>query len=65
LRERGRENSNRLTERITRMHKKIDMPLPDKIIQNEGDLDNAVRELSDYLRKVYQDSKVQIKKHPD
>ncbi|MFW9906567.1 MAG: hypothetical protein ACFFFH_19830 [Candidatus Thorarchaeota archaeon] len=55
---RGREDSNHLFERFTRMQKKIDMPFPDKIIQNEGDLDLAVQELRDYLRTIYQDSKI-------
>lgn len=65
IKNRGREDSNRLTERFTRMQKKIDMPIPDKIIQNEGDLDNAVLKLSDYLGKIYQDSKNQIEKNSD
>ncbi len=65
IKNRGREDSNRLTERFTRMQKKIDIPIPDKIIQNEGDLDKAVLELSDYLGKIYQDSKNQIEKYPD
>ena len=54
---RGREDSNHLADRFTRMQKKIDMPPPDIIIKNEGDLDIAVGHLSDYLRKIYQDSK--------
>lgn len=57
IKTRGRENSNHLDKRVTRMHEEIDMPLPDKIIHNDGDLDNAVHELSSYLRKIYQDSK--------
>lgn len=63
LKARGREDSNRLAERVTRMQKEIDMPLPDKIIQNEGDLDNTVHELSNHLRKLYQESK-NIQKNP-
>lgn len=59
IKNRGREDSNNLAERLTRMRKKIDMPFPDKIIENEGDLDVAVHEFSDYLRKIYQASKIQ------
>ncbi|MFX1506790.1 MAG: hypothetical protein ACFFDC_11870 [Promethearchaeota archaeon] len=58
IKNRGREDSNHLADRFNRMHKKINMPFPDKVIQNEGDLEIAVQELSDYLRKVYQDSKI-------
>jgi phosphonate metabolism protein PhnN/1,5-bisphosphokinase (PRPP-forming) len=59
IKNRGREDSKHLTDRLTRMQKKIDMPFPDKIIENEGDLDIAVQEFRDYLRKIYQDSKIQ------
>ena len=47
------------------MHTKIDMPPPDKIVENEGDLDKAVYELSEYLRKIYNDSKKQSEKDSD
>jgi phosphonate metabolism protein PhnN/1,5-bisphosphokinase (PRPP-forming) len=59
IKNRGREDSKHLTDRLTRMQKKIDMPFPNKIIKNEGDLDIAVQEFRDYLRKIYQDSKIQ------
>ena len=58
IKNRGREESNHLANRFTRMRKEIDMPFPDIIIQNEGDLNIAVQEFSDYLRKIYQDSKI-------
>ena len=59
IKNRGREDSKHLVDRLIRMRKKIDMPFADKIIENEGDLDVAVHEFSDYLRKIYQDSKIQ------
>lgn len=65
LKERGREESDHLVDRLTRMQTTIDMPPPDKIVENEGDLDKAVRELSDYLRKIYNDSKKQSEKESD
>ena len=65
LKERGREESDHLVDRLTRMHTTIDMPPPDKIVENEGDLDKAIYELSDYLRKIYNDSKKQSEKDSD
>ncbi|UCE14775.1 MAG: hypothetical protein JSV04_06235 [Candidatus Heimdallarchaeota archaeon] len=54
---RGRENSKHLAPRVSRMQNEIDLPLPDKIIHNNGDLDSTVHELSSYVRKIYQDTK--------
>ena len=65
LKERGREDSGHLNDRLTRMHTTIDMPPPDKIVENDGDLNNAVNDFCDYLRKIYQDSKKHIEKYPD
>ncbi|MHA2246215.1 MAG: hypothetical protein ACXADY_14720 [Candidatus Hodarchaeales archaeon] len=62
---RGRETDNRLTERLIRMHEKIDIPVPNKIVHNDGDLERAVNELSDFLKTIYLDFKqkeVQISK---
>ncbi|MFX1515813.1 MAG: hypothetical protein ACFFC6_05845 [Promethearchaeota archaeon] len=65
LKERGREDSGHLTDRLTRMHTTIDMPPPDKIVENDGDLNNTVNDFCDYLRKIYQDSRKRVEKNPD
>ncbi len=57
IKARGRETDNRLTERLTRMQEKIDIPAPNKIILNDGDLEKAVHELSDFLKTSYLDIK--------
>ncbi|UCG03270.1 MAG: hypothetical protein JSW11_04615 [Candidatus Heimdallarchaeota archaeon] len=57
LKVRGRENTSLLHERINRMHEKIDIPLPDIVIHNNGDLNAAVHEMSEYLEKIYQSTK--------
>lgn len=53
IKTRGRETNHRLTERLIRMQEKIEMPTPDKIIHNDGDLDKAVTELISYLKTLY------------
>ncbi|MFX0066549.1 MAG: phosphonate metabolism protein/1,5-bisphosphokinase (PRPP-forming) PhnN [Candidatus Hermodarchaeota archaeon] len=54
---RGREKGNHLNARLTRITEKVDMPSPNKIIINDGDLTKAAHELSSYLRICYLDSK--------
>ncbi|MFX0206199.1 MAG: hypothetical protein ACFFDT_09440 [Candidatus Hodarchaeota archaeon] len=54
---RGRENGNHLNARLTRITEKVDMPSPDKIIINDGDLPKAAHELSSYLRTCYLNNK--------
>jgi phosphonate metabolism protein PhnN/1,5-bisphosphokinase (PRPP-forming) len=54
---RGRENGNHLSARLTRMTEKVDMPSPNKIIINDGDLTKAAHELSSYLRTCYLNNK--------
>lgn len=54
---RGRETYNHLVERFTRMQEEFDMPTPDKIILNDGDLENAIHELSHYLKQLFLDFK--------
>ncbi|MFX1249325.1 MAG: hypothetical protein ACFFBQ_18185 [Promethearchaeota archaeon] len=53
IKARGREVSNQLNERLTRIHESIDMPIPDKTIHNDEDVESAVQELTDYLKKIY------------
>lgn len=49
LKHRGREDQQGLQKRLTRMTTKIDMPPPDKIIQNTGNLVETAQELGNYL----------------
>lgn len=53
IKNRGRETDYLLNERKIRMHDKIDMLPPDKVVQNDGDLEKAVDELTNYLKKLY------------
>ncbi len=57
IKARGRETNNHLAERQARMQEKIDIPTPDNVIRNDGNLDRAVQELGDYLKMLYQKSK--------
>lgn len=50
---RRRENGSYLNDRLARMTEKIDMPSPDIIIKNDGDLIKAAYELSTYLKTHY------------
>ncbi len=54
---RGRENVTRLEVRIARMKESVDMPKPDRKIKNDGNLSDAVRELSNYLSTLYIENK--------
>lgn len=54
---RGRETASHMAERQARMQEKIEIPTPDNVIWNNGNLDKAVKELSDYLKMLYQKSK--------
>jgi phosphonate metabolism protein PhnN/1,5-bisphosphokinase (PRPP-forming) len=53
IKARGRENDHLLTERLNRMKETVDMPTPDLIIHNDGDLEKAVTEISNYLKSLY------------
>ncbi|UCG90020.1 MAG: hypothetical protein JSU57_06035 [Candidatus Heimdallarchaeota archaeon] len=53
IKTRGRETDYLLNERQIRMHAKIDMLPPDKVVQNDSDLEKAVNELTDYLKTLY------------
>jgi phosphonate metabolism protein PhnN/1,5-bisphosphokinase (PRPP-forming) len=50
---RRRENGSYLNDRLARMTEKIDMPSPEIIIKNDGDLTKAAYELSTYLKTHY------------
>jgi len=49
IKNRGREDYEGMSKRLTRMSKTVDMPTPSKIINNTGDLKDAAKELGDYL----------------
>jgi len=53
IKNRGRETDYLLNERKIRMYDKIDMLPPDKVVQNDGDIEKAVDELTNYLKKLY------------
>ncbi|MFX1283735.1 MAG: hypothetical protein ACFFB5_08770 [Promethearchaeota archaeon] len=57
IKTRGRETDYLLNERQTRMHDKINILPPDKVVQNDSDLEKAVNELTDYLKTLYLDFK--------
>ena len=57
IKARGRETASHMAERQARMQEKIEIPTPDNVIWNDGSLDKAVKELSDYLKMLYQKSK--------
>ncbi|MFX0182727.1 MAG: phosphonate metabolism protein/1,5-bisphosphokinase (PRPP-forming) PhnN [Candidatus Hodarchaeota archaeon] len=53
LKSRHRENGSYLNDRLARMKEKIEMPSPDIIIKNDGDLTKAAYELSSHLKSHY------------
>lgn len=53
IKKRGRENNEGIQMRLSRMTSKIDMPPPNRIIANTGDLKDSAIELGDYLIEHY------------
>jgi phosphonate metabolism protein PhnN/1,5-bisphosphokinase (PRPP-forming) len=53
VKHRGREDEKGVEKRLSRMSVKIDMPSPDKIIENTGDLEEAAEKLGKYLKTIY------------
>jgi ribose 1,5-bisphosphokinase len=54
IRKRGREDQTGLMKRLTRMKTKIEIPDPDFILQNTGDLKDTAKELGNYLQTIYE-----------
>ena len=59
IKKRGRENEIGLKKRLQRMKVTVDMPPPDKVVENTGDLHETAENLGDYLKNLYSMSKQQ------
>jgi ribose 1,5-bisphosphokinase len=53
IKNRGREDRNEMRRRITRLSKEVDMPYPSIIINNAGVLQDAAKELGEFLIREY------------
>ncbi len=57
IKKRGREDEEGLQTRLTRMKKKIDMPTPNLVIENIGDLPKTAEVLGNFLNIRYKERK--------
>ncbi len=57
IRKRGRENKTGLDQRLKRMKTIVDMPPPDLVIENTGNLSKTAENLGKYLKTLYTNSK--------
>ena len=53
IKNRGRENHKGMRKRLTRMNKDVDMPSPNKIVNNAGVLQDTAKELGEFLMREY------------
>ena len=53
IKKRGREDDKGLKIRLTRMKRDIEMPVPNKIVENTGDLGKTAEELGVFLKNHY------------
>ncbi|MHA1977160.1 MAG: hypothetical protein ACW98F_07010 [Candidatus Hodarchaeales archaeon] len=53
IKKRGREDDKGLQIRLSRMKKDIEIPTPNKIVENTGDLNKTAEELGKFLKSHY------------